>query len=95
MIRHGMGTAKTRKEIREAYQKMIEGPADGIEESADEIEESADEIEKLAAGIKEATTRIEKLTQKSTHKKRKMSEAVEANVMDVGRPKRSVKRPVS
>jgi archaellum component FlaC len=88
MIRHGMGTAKTRKEVREAYQKMIEGPADGIEESADEIE-------KLAAGIKEATTRIEKLTQKSTHKKRKMSEAVEANVMDVGRPKRSVKRPIS
>jgi archaellum component FlaC len=83
-----MGTAKTRKEVREAYQKMIEGPADGIEESADEIE-------KLAAGIKEATTRIEKLTQKSTHKKRKMSEAVEANVMDVGRPKRSVKRPIS
>jgi septal ring factor EnvC (AmiA/AmiB activator) len=83
-----MGTAKTRKEIREAYQKMIEGPADGIEESADEIE-------KLAAGIKEATTRIEKITQKSTHKKRKVSEAVEANVMDGGRPKRSVKRPVS
>lgn len=30
MIQNGIGTAKTRKEIRETYQKVIEEPADGI-----------------------------------------------------------------
>jgi hypothetical protein len=94
MIRHGMGKAKTRKEIREAYLETI-----GIKEPAARIENPTAGIENPTAGIENSAAGIDGIekptTQKSTHKKRKVFETIEANVMDEGRPKRSVKRPVS